>query len=482
MKYTDTFKAIAKSGNLAELDRLLFEMPPMPSNAWLGFPNDFMEHPGMPPFHQGPFADMVDNINFIVELMKECTVNNQEVVKKLITSMTILQSDGNIRMFLDLLNQTLNKDKPAGSHLTSLSSWAIKNNSFLLDLPLCKQDLYETHVKEMVLQAIKDNDIDALENLMVRHAKTLPDQLQPSMLESMKEYIPMWAKSMLSPSMAWLLGERVKFELCAKIDDPNTSFECKRVLAPYSIEQKVLGYSFPHNSTTTSKEIASDIARYKLTDNPRVMRALKISQLLDAALKGDLKVFNEKLAEVKDSLDIQALYKIFNVMIVPGVPYTGNNQRTTLEMAERLLEATQPLYENDPEGLVGLWGQFMADGYRDLLYLPGVMPAEIPYRDLKNMIRKYAEIGDVEALELLVPYAHKQGASVMFGEGELNLGHLDKNKTSAVIERLENLTIATKRPAAMVSVYPKSSSSSSSSKAHAKDDEPAERSKNRPKK
>lgn len=480
MKYTETFKAIAKSGNLAELDRLLFEMPPMPSNAWLSFPSDFMEHPGMPPFHQGPFVDLNDNIDFIIELMKGHTVNNEEVVKKLITSMTILQSEGNIRLFLDLLNQKLNKDKPAGSQF-SLSSWAIENNSFLLDLPLCKQDLYETHVKEMVLQAIKDNDIDALENLLARHAKTLPDQLQPSMLESIKEYIPMWAKSMLSPTIAWLLGERVKFELFAKANDPETSFECKSVLAPYSIEQRVLGYGFPHDQLNTSKEIATEIARYKLTDNPRAMRALKISQLLDAALKGDLKVFNEKLAEVKDSLDTQALYKIFNTMIVPGMPYTGNNQRTTLEMAERLLEATQPLYGDDPEGLVGLWEQLMADGYRDLLYLPGVMPAEIPYRDLKNMIRKYAEIGGVEALELLVPYAHKQGASVMFGEGELNLAHLDKNKTSAVIERLENLTIATKRPAAMVSVYQKPTSSSSSSKAHAKDDDPAERSKNRPK-
>lgn len=121
----------------------------------------------------------------------------------------------------------------------------------------------------------------------------------------------------------------------------------------------------------------------------------------------------------------------------------------------------------------------MADGHRDLLYVSGVMPADIPYRDLKNLIKKYAEMGDVEALELLVPYAHKQGASVMFGEGELTLAHLDKNKTSAVVERLDNLTIATKRPSAMVSGFQKPTSSS---KAHAKDDDPGERAQNRPKK
>lgn len=477
MKYTDTFKTIAKKGHIPDIDKLLFEMPPVPSGPWMSFATDFMEHPGMPAFHQGPYADINDNIDFIVELMKGNTVNKEEVVKKLITSMTILQSEWNIRLFLDLLNQKLNKDKPAGTNY-SLSSWAIENDSFLLDLPLCQQDLYETHVKEMVLQAVRDNDIDALENLMARHAKTLPDQMQPSIVESMKDYIPMWVKTMLSPQLAWLLGDRVKFELCAKIDDPNTSFECKRVLAPYSIEQKVLGYSFPHNDTTTSKEIASDIARYKLTDNPRAMRALKISQLLDASIKGDLKAFNQKLDEVKDSLDLGALYKIFNVMLVPGMPLPADKARAILAMAESLLEATQPLY-NDPEGLAGLWQHFMADGHRDLLYVPGVMPVDIPYRDLKNLIKKYAEMGDVEALELLVPYAHKQGASVMFGEGELTLAHLDKNKTSAVVERLDNLTIATKRPSAMVSGFQKPTSSS---KAHAKDDEPGERAQNRPKK
>ncbi|MGE3320168.1 MAG: hypothetical protein AB7I18_12820 [Candidatus Berkiella sp.] len=471
MRYTETFKALAKKGFLQDIDRLLFEMPPVRKGPWI----DFMVAP--PP--QGIFADINANIDFIVELIKGNTPNKEEVVQKLLSHMTVLQGDGNIKALLDLLNSKLSEGRPIEGASYTLSRWAIENAPYLLDMNLVQQDLYETQVKEMVVQAIQDDDVEALQNLMARHAKTLPDQLQPSMLESMKEYIPLWVKSMISSPMAWLLGDRVKLEICASIDNPATSFECQRILAPYRIEQKALGYSEPHSEGTTSGHIASDIAKFKLTDNPRAMRALRISQLIDTMKKGDLNAFNQKLDEVKDVLDMQSLYKIIHDVIPPGMPAHPERKRATDVMVEKLLETTQPLYREDKAGLDGLWQQFMADGRHELLNIQGVMPAEVSYRELKNLIKTHAEKGDIEALEFLVPYTKQQKVSITFGDNELNLAGLDKKQTSAVVELLDNLTIATKRPAAMVSGYQKKPQGPSAEPQRA---EPEERARNAPKK
>ncbi|MGE3318078.1 MAG: hypothetical protein AB7I18_02175 [Candidatus Berkiella sp.] len=126
-----------------------------------------------------------------------------------------------------------------------------------------------------------------------------------------------------------------------------------------------------------------------------------------------------------------------------------------------------------------MWPIFLEAGHIDLLKVNGVMPDEIKNRDLKHLIKTHAEGGNVEALEILIPYAKKQGLSLVFGEGELNLANLDKKQTVAVVQLLDNLTSATKRPASVVSSYQRKPSAAN---ADVEREEPEEKVKKGPKK
>ncbi|MGD9590946.1 MAG: hypothetical protein AB7V32_00325 [Candidatus Berkiella sp.] len=460
MRYTDTFKTVAKKRNIHDIQRLLFEMPPVPTSSWMPY---ISQSTFLPADNEGLYSDISANVDFIVELMKGDPANYEEVIRTLITSMTTLQSNSNINIFLGLLNSKLNNDTAMPGMDTmpyTISSWAVEHAPYMLDMAVFQQDLYETHVRDMVKQAIRNNDPEALQILLTRHAETLPDQLQPSMLESMKEYIPMWVRSMMGPELSYLLGERVKFEIFSLIDDPSTSAECQSILAPYSIEQKARAVSYTLATTpaapgtpTPSSDIATQIYKYKLTDNPRAMRALKVAQLVEAASKVDQKAFKEKLSEVKDLLDVSYLYVVLNTLIPTSVAIDPSKERTILYLTEELLESTQPLFQDNPNGLGGMWENFMRLGFVDLLKIPGVMPDEIQFRQLKDLIKINAEKANIEILDLLIPYAKQQRVSILFGDNELNLNGLSKDDTAEVLSRLDDMTSSTKRPPSLTATY-----------------------------
>lgn len=437
MKYTQLFKDVVKSGDLERIDQMLFEMPRTLDAAKTYIPFQSLAQPDVPPTGE---SDLVANMRFIANIIKNVDEegqptnypNRMKVIRRLLMNITILEDDFTRNMAYGSLAAHL-IGPPMGE---SIAQWTIKNAPELLDLPFFQHKLYEEQVAQLIKQAVNDGDVETLETILKRHAKIMPDQFEPSKLEQAKSYIPMWLTDYFVPSpIAHLLSDRTRVQLVQDALETTTSEDCKRVLMPYKLEQDMYISMFGALPPRSAKEIAEDIYKYKLTENPVAMRALHVAQLKEIKQDNDFNAFKEHLSKIKGDLDLGIVQGLASSIAHPVGGIMAENRPYLIE----LLTQTQKLYADSPNGFPPVWLHMMRTDQPDILSMPGILPKSLPHKQVRELILLHANQGNVKMLEVLMPYARQNGVPIKFSDTELMYDGIPDDKKAGVVEKLNQL-------------------------------------------